>query len=70
MVLKDRSKRRAIVIEVKIADAEDMMERECIDALNQIEEKQYARKIERDGFRTVIRYGIAFYRKECMVRRG
>ncbi|MGE9882457.1 AAA family ATPase [Blautia obeum] len=70
VVLKDRSKRRAIVIEVKIADAEDMMERECIDALNQIEEKQYARKIERDGFRTVIRYGIAFYRKECMVRRG
>lgn len=33
-------------------------------------EKQYARKIERSGFKAVICYGIAFYRKECLVRTG
>ena len=33
----------------------------------QIEEKKYATKIEQDGFKKVIRYGIAFYKKECLV---
>lgn len=32
-----------------------------------IEEKKYATKIEQDGFKKVIRYGIAFYKKECLV---
>ena len=44
------------------------MERECISALKQIEEKQYARKLERSGFKTVHRFGIAFYKKECLVK--
>lgn len=33
-------------------------------------EKQYARKIERSGFKAIICYGIAFYRKECLVGSG
>ncbi|MCI7243548.1 MAG: PD-(D/E)XK nuclease domain-containing protein [Lachnobacterium sp.] len=40
---------------------------ECHKALQQIEEKKYATKIEQDGFKKVIRYGIAFYKKECLV---
>lgn len=44
------------------------MEKECGAALSQIEEKQYARKLERSGFRKVLRYGIAFYKKDCLVR--
>ena len=68
IVIKDRRNRRAAVIEAKIAANENEMEKECGAALSQIEEKQYARKLERSGFRKVIRYGIAFYKKECLVR--
>lgn len=68
IVVKDRRKRRAVVIEAKIAADENTMEKECRNALFQIEEKQYAKKLERSGFRKVIRYGISFYKKECLVR--
>ena len=68
IVVKDRRKRRAVVIEAKIAADENTMEQECRNALFQIEEKQYARKLERSGFRKVIRYGISFYKKECLVK--
>lgn len=70
IVVKDRQKRRAVVIEAKIANSSQALEKECASALRQIAEKQYARKIERSGFKAVICYGIAFYRKECLVRTG
>ncbi|MDO4679097.1 MAG: AAA family ATPase [Eubacteriales bacterium] len=68
IVIKDRRNRRAVAIEAKIASSEDRLETECQNAINQIEENQYARKIERSGFRKVVRYGIAFYKKECLVK--
>ncbi len=67
VVIKDRSQRRAVVIETKIADAEEGLQRGCEEALRQIDDKQYAKKIERSGFRQVICYGITFYKKECLV---
>lgn len=70
IVMKDRRNRWAIVIEVKIAKTEKQMEEKCQEALLQIKEKQYARKVERDGFRKVLWYGIAFYKKECIVRKN
>lgn len=70
IVVKDRSKRRAVVFEAKIAVSDGMLVQECKKALGQIEDKQYARKLERSGFQTVIRYGIAFYKKNCLVKAG
>ena len=67
LVIKDRKLRRVIVIELKIAKNKDCLADECYKALQQIEEKKYATKIEQDGFKKVIRYGIAFYKKECLV---
>lgn len=68
IIIKDRRNRRAVVIEAKIAISEDEMEKECQEALQQIEKNQYARKVERSGFRNVVRYGVAFYKKECLVK--
>lgn len=68
IVIKDRRKRCAVIIEAKISSSEEKMKKECQDALHQIDEKQYERKIKRNGYKTVICYGIAFYRKECLVR--
>ena len=68
IVIKDRRNRRAAVLEAKIVSEEGQMEKKCQEALKQIEEKQYAKKIERSGFRKVISYGTAFYKKECLVK--
>ncbi|MDC7286960.1 ATP-binding protein [Blautia schinkii] len=68
IVIKDRSSRRALVIEAKIASSKERLDKECRAALLQIEKKEYARKIERSGFHKVICYGIAFYKKDCMVK--
>lgn len=37
-------------------------------ALLQIEDRKYARELEDDGYATVYRYGIAFCRKDCVIK--
>ena len=70
VVIKDRKHRRAILFEAKHAADETMLERDCDSALSQIMEKQYDRGLEREGYRSVICYGIAFYKKECLVKKA
>ena len=43
------------------------MEKACGEALKQIEEKKYAEGLKRRSMKKIIKYGIAFYEKECMV---
>ena len=59
--------RTGIVIELKYADG-GKMETACAEALEQIEEKKYAEGLKRRGMKKIIKYGIAFYEKECMVK--
>ena len=37
-------------------------------ALRQIDERDYARELEDDGYAMVYRYGIAFCGKDCVVK--
>ena len=60
------SDRTGIVIELKYAD-DGNLEKACGEALGQIEEKKYAEGLKRRGTKKIIKYGIAFYEKECMV---
>ncbi len=69
LVIKDRRNRRAAVIEAKWTDSEKKLERECENALQQIEDMQYAKKVERSGYRQVHSLGIAFYQKQCLVKK-
>ncbi|MCI8430057.1 MAG: AAA family ATPase [Lachnospiraceae bacterium] len=69
LVIRDRRNRRAAVIEAKWTDSEKKLEQECGNALRQIAERQYAKKTERSGYREVWSYGIAFYKKQCLVRK-
>lgn len=64
--VRDTAVRTGIVIELKYANDGDM-EKACTEALKQIEEKKYAVGLQRRGMKKVIRYGIAFWEKECMV---
>ena len=58
--------RLGIVIELKYAD-DGNLEKACGEALEQIEEKKYVEGLKRRGMKKIIKYGIAFYEKECMV---
>ncbi|OUP01843.1 hypothetical protein B5F37_06425 [Drancourtella sp. An210] len=58
--------RTGIVIELKYAD-DGNLEKACSEALKQIEEKKYAEGLKRRGTKKMMKYGIAFYEKECMV---
>lgn len=58
--------RVGIVIELKYAD-NGKLEAACLEALKQIEEKKYAEGLKRWGAKKIMKYGIAFYGKECMV---
>ena len=58
--------RTGIVIELKYAD-DGNLEAACSEALKQIEEKKYAEGLKRRGMKKIMKYGIAFYEKECMV---
>ena len=69
LVIKDKKKRRAIIMEMKIADSLENMKKAGERALNQIEEMRYADSIYAQGYQKVIKYGVAFYRKSCLVGR-
>ena len=63
-------RKAAFVIEFKIAEKFDELDRRAGDALKQIEERGYARELNDDGYGQVIRYGIAFHGKDCLVKLG
>eukprot|EP00833_Pecoramyces_ruminatium_P002524 jgi/Orpsp1_1/1176556/evm.model.c7180000058071.1 len=58
------NKRKKIISNKQI---ENILQNECIDAINQIEEKDYAAKHRMEGYNTFIKYGIAFYKKYCKI---
>ncbi len=58
--------RTGIVIELKYA-VNGNLETACAEALKQIEDKKYAEGLKRRGMKKMIKYGIAFCEKECMV---
>ena len=58
--------RVGIVIELKYAD-DGNLKKACAEALKQIEEKKYAEGLKRRSMKKIIKYGIAFCEKECMV---
>lgn len=58
--------RTGIVIELKYAD-DGKLESACTNALKQIEERKYSIGLERRGMKKIIKYGMEFCGKECMV---
>lgn len=55
-----------IVLEVKYAD-DGNLQGECEKALQQIIDIRYTESLEQEGIHTIIKYGIACYRKKCKV---
>lgn len=61
---------KAVILELKVADSYAELEKACEEALRQIETQQYEDGVRSEGYQNIIKYGVAFYRKECMVKIG
>ena len=46
------------------------MEKLCKEALQQIDEKHYDEGLIEEGYPLVLKYGICFCKKSCMVKVG
>ncbi len=60
----------AIIIELKICDRPKDMLKKCDEALKQIENNQYEMELQQEGYENIIKYGISFYRKDCIIKLG
>lgn len=58
--------RTGIVIELKYA-YDGNLEAACEEALRQIEDRKYEKGLERRGMKKIMKYGMEFCGKECMV---
>ncbi|MDC7287969.1 ATP-binding protein [Blautia schinkii] len=67
LIVKSRALRdgKAFILELKVADSFDQMENACVDALKQIENREYEASLRLEGYRDIRKYGISFFRKEC-----
>ena len=67
VVVYDTENSRVAVFEAKYSKSLEQMESDCDAALQQIEEKMYAKEYE-DEYDHILCYGIAFYKKRCLVK--
>lgn len=61
-------RKEAFVIEFKVARRFSELEKKAEEALKQIDERQYVKELNDDGYEKVFRYGIAFFGKDCLVK--
>ena len=59
---------KAVIIEMKVCDKPKELFTKPQDALQQIEDKKYAYELNQSGYEDIIKYGMAFYRKDCLIK--
>ena len=69
LVIKDKKKRRVVIMEMKINDSLESMKKAGERASKQLEEIRYADSIYAQGYQKVLKYSAVFYRKSCLIGR-
>ena len=67
VVVMDAYSGRVAIFEVKYSQSLEKLESDCDRALNQIDEKMYAKDFE-DSYDEILCFGIAFFKKRCLVK--
>ena len=67
-LLEQRRHKLAVIIEIKVADEFPQLEQKCDEALQQIEDKQYDMPLKKDCYQKIVKYGVAFNKKSCMIK--
>ena len=71
LIMKEsRFRGRAVIFEIKTAKEFSEMEKKCSEALQQIEDRKYEEELLREGCREILKYGICFLKKGCIVMKG
>lgn len=68
VVVYDSVNGRVAVFEAKYTRVLENLEKECDTALNQIDDRMYAKEFEAD-YDEIFCYGISFFKKRCLVKR-
>ena len=61
---------RAMIMELKISDTMQGMEKKCEEALTQMEEQNYAAPLAEDCYQPILKYAICFFKKRSMVKKA
>lgn len=69
MVYSPNIAANAFVLELKAADKYKELDTSCETALQQIKDKRYTAYLEDIGYENITCYGIAFFRKNCRVKK-
>ena len=68
VIVKDIRNGRVAIFEAKYAKTLDALPDACDAAIQQINDRMYATDF-RDDYDDILCYGIAFFKKRCMVRK-
>ena len=68
VVVYDPINGRVAIFEAKYTKSLDKLESECDAALQQIDDRMYAKEYE-DDYDQILCYGISFFKKRCMVKK-
>lgn len=70
MMAEDQFRGRGVILEIKVTKDIRQMEAKCREALAQIETNRYADSLVSDGYDPILKYGVCFFKKGCMVVKG
>ncbi len=70
LLLMERNGRTAVILEFKIVPEGRTLNGMADEAVRQIEEDHYEEELLHDGYQNIIKYGIAFKQKKCLVKIG
>lgn len=68
MLMERRRRELAVVIEVKDTRNFKDLEKLCNEGLAQIEKLNYESELKNEGYKKILKYGIAFCQKSYMVK--
>jgi hypothetical protein len=67
MVKSPSLRGRSFVLEVKVSESIDDLEKDARKAVQQIYDKKYMQELRAEGYKKIDCYGMSFYRKDCEV---
>lgn len=67
MVKSPSLRGRAFIVEIKVSQSIDDLEKDARKALQQIQDRNYMEELRTEGYRKISCCGISFYRKDCEV---
>lgn len=64
----DKRGSKLVIIEIKVSNSDDLLDKDAVKALEQIEKKEYAKQfLKKPLIKNIFSYGISFYKKDCYI---